>query len=95
MIGGSLILVMGTLIFFVIYYQGFLREQVGNFMDTIKEYPVSTVFLYFVIMTVLISASVPSAIPQVFGSYVFVHAFGFLKGFWIMVCVDYVSMMIG
>lgn len=94
-IGGVLIVVMGTIIFLVVYYQGFLREQVSNFMETIKEYPISTVFLYFVIMTVLISASVPSAIPQVFGSYVFVHAFGFFKGFWIMVGVDYVSMMIG
>jgi uncharacterized membrane protein YdjX (TVP38/TMEM64 family) len=94
-IGFVLILLMATIIFLVIFYKGILLDQVNNFTETIQEFPVSTIILYCIIMTILISASVPSAIPQVFGSYVFVHAFGFINGFWLMVLVDYISMLIG
>lgn len=95
LIGGVLLALMFTIIFLVIWFRDDIMEQVNNFMDTIREYPVSTVFIFFGVMTVMISASVPSAIPQVSGSYIFVHAFGFFNGFCLMVVVDYFAMLIG
>ena len=95
LIGGTLVLIMATIIFLVVWYKGFLMDQVSEFTDTIREYPFYSVLIFWVAMTICISASVPSAIPEVFGSYVFVQAFGFIKGFWIMVLVDYFSMLVG
>lgn len=90
-----MVMLMITIIFLVIYYRSFFMDQIQTYVDTIIEYPVTGVIIYFLIMTLMISSSVPSAIPQVFGSYVFVQAFGFIKGFWIFVFVDYFAMLIG
>jgi hypothetical protein len=81
LIGGVLIALMFTIIFLVIWFRDDIMEKVNEFMDTIQEHPISTTFIFFGVMTLMISASVPSAIPQVSGSYIFVHAFGFFNGF--------------
>jgi uncharacterized membrane protein YdjX (TVP38/TMEM64 family) len=94
-ISTSMLLTMATIIFLAIWYKDYLMEQIIIFMDVIKENPVATVLIYWGLMTFMISASVPSAIPQVMGSYIFVHAFGFMNGFLLMVAVDYVSMLVG
>jgi len=86
---------MATTIFWVIWFKDDIMREINNLMEIIKEFPVATILIFFVMMTLMISASVPSAIPQIAGSYLFVHAFGFLYGFLIMVVVDYFSMLIG
>ncbi len=90
-----LLILMGTIITLVVIYREDILEKMNDFMDLIKENPCKTTFIYFIVMTLMISASVPSAIPQVSGSYLFVQAFGFIKGFLLMVVVDYFAMLIG
>ena len=93
--GSLLVLLMITIIFLVVYFRSFFMDQIQTYVDYMTNSPITGVLIYFVIMTLMISSSVPSAIPQIFGSYVFVQAFGFIKGFWIFVFLDYFAMLIG
>lgn len=90
-----LLLWMATIIILVVLFRDDILEKMNDFMEIIQEHPMKTIFIYFLLMTLMISASVPSAIPQVSGSYLFVQAFGFLEGFLVMIVVDYFSMLIG
>ncbi|CAI2373059.1 unnamed protein product [Moneuplotes crassus] len=94
-ISSILLLCMATIIILVIVFREDIIEKMSDFMEIIKEHPTKTILIYFLLMTLMISASVPSAIPQVSGSYLFVQAFGFLKGLLVMIVVDYFSMLIG
>lgn len=90
-----ILITIGVVIFLAFYFKSFFMGKIDTFTGTMAEYPISSIMIFLAAMIILIGASVPSAIPIVFGSFVFVRAFGFYNGLWIFILVDYVAMQIG